>query len=59
MYNYFMHFKLIIGAGSISSSVFPSKAIIARSPAQIIREDVVWHRNSTWTENYDNINEIH
>lgn len=48
----------IVGAGSISSSVFPDKVVIAGNPARVIRKGVIWHRNMTWTENYDSINEI-
>lgn len=48
----------IVGAGSISSSAFPERVVIAGNPARIIREGVTWRRNMTWTENYDNIDQI-
>ncbi len=48
----------IIGAGSISSSIFPDKVVIAGSPARIIREGIIWHRDSTWRLDYNNIKEI-
>ncbi len=48
----------IVGAGSVSSSLFPERVVIAGNPAKIIREGVTWHRNMTYTENYHNISEI-
>lgn len=48
----------MIGAGSITSSVFQNKVIIAGNPARVIRDGIMWHRNMTWTEDYNNINEI-
>lgn len=48
----------IVGAGSVSSSVFPGRVVIAGNPAKIIREGVTWHRDMTYTENYNNISEI-
>lgn len=48
----------IIGTGSISSSLFPAKVVIARNPARVVREGVSWHRSMTWTADYHNIDEI-
>lgn len=48
----------IIGAGSISSSSFPVKAVNAGNPARVVRKGVTWHRSMTWTTDYHNINEI-
>lgn len=49
---------IIIGTGSISSSSFPAKVVIAGNPARVVREGVSWHRSMTWTGDYHNIDEI-
>lgn len=49
---------IIIGAESISSSLFPDKVVIAGNPAQVFRKGVTWHRSMAWTTDYHNINEI-
>ena len=48
----------VLGAGSVSSSQFESNIIIGGNPARIIRKDVCWTRDMTWSDNFDNINEI-
>lgn len=48
----------VVGAGSVSSAVFPSNVIIGGNPARIIRQDIVWRRDNTWINNYDNIRAI-
>ena len=49
----------IVGASSVSSSEFGENVIIAGSPAKMIRDNIIWDRHMTWTENYDSINELH
>ena len=48
----------VIGAGSVSSSQFDNNIVIAGNPAKIIRSGVCWTRDMTWTDNFENINEV-
>ena len=35
----------VVAAGSIVSGTVPANAVVAGSPARVIRENVVWHRD--------------
>lgn len=47
----------IIGAGSVSSSVFGSGLVIGGNPARVIREGVLWAKDDTNLRQHDTFGE--
>lgn len=48
----------IVGAASVTSSHFGENVVIAGNPAKVIRENIFWDRKLTWTENYDDAEDL-
>ncbi|MBO4909052.1 MAG: acyltransferase [Lachnospiraceae bacterium] len=47
----------IIGAKCVTSSTFPDHVIIAGGPGKVIRENVIWSKDSNFYFNHDNFDE--
>lgn len=44
----------MVGSNCVTSSTFPENVIIAGNPGRIIRRDILWTRDGTYTKQYEN-----